>query len=123
MNKPVHLRARMVIVISLLLPGCVPRTTFNEEYVTGKIEERSGYEMTPVKGDTINPPPGVIFEDGLTEDEAVSLALWNNQQLKVDLAALGFAQADLIEAGIIPNPVFSLLYLKFGNKTIRETVN
>ena len=94
----------------LILFGCIPKSAFNEEYISGKIQDRTGYVMNPVTGDTIFTPPGVLIEDGLTVDESVSLALLNNQQLKVDFSALGFARADLIEAGVIPNPVFSLLF-------------
>jgi cobalt-zinc-cadmium efflux system outer membrane protein len=57
-----------------------------------------------------NFPEGVSLEDGLSQDEAVATALWNNAQFQADLAALGFARADLIEAEMLTNPVFSLLF-------------
>jgi cobalt-zinc-cadmium efflux system outer membrane protein len=48
--------------------------------------------------------------DGLTQDEAVAIALWNNPDFQVQLANLGFARADLVEAGLLQNPVLSLLF-------------
>lgn len=67
-------------------------------------------------------PSGVNPEDGLTVKEAVAVALWNNQQLKVDLAELGFARSDLMEAGMLPNPVFSFLF-PLGPKQMEYTLS
>lgn len=54
-------------------------------------------------------PAGVTLDDGLSEDEAVAIALWNNAALQFDLAQLGLAQADLIEAGLLRNPTLQVL--------------
>lgn len=51
-------------------------------------------------------PPGAALEDGLTEDEAVSIALWNNPAFQELLVDLGLARGDLIQAGLLPNPEF-----------------
>src|SRR5512139_2987987 len=56
------------------------------------------------------PPPGVVLGDGVTEDEAVSCSLWNNAQLAADLAGLGIAKANLIEAGQFRNPTLQMLF-------------
>lgn len=62
-----------------------------------------------------------MFEDGIAEDEAVRLALWNNAAFKEALADLGFSRADLVRAGMIPNPVLSLLF-PFGPKQFEGTL-
>ncbi len=49
-------------------------------------------------------PPGVAIDDGLTEDEALAVALWNNAAFQELLADLGVARGDLIQAGLLPNP-------------------
>jgi cobalt-zinc-cadmium efflux system outer membrane protein len=54
-------------------------------------------------------PEGVTLADGVTENEAVALALWNNPQLHADLTALGLARADLKDAGLLRNPLLTLL--------------
>jgi cobalt-zinc-cadmium efflux system outer membrane protein len=90
--------------------GCATRSAFNEKYVSDEIGQRSGYHLPDESSDSLYLPPGVILEDGLSEEESVAIALWNNPQLQVDLAELGFARADLIEAGMIPNPIFSFLF-------------
>jgi cobalt-zinc-cadmium efflux system outer membrane protein len=63
----------------------------------------------------------VSVEDGVTQDEAVALALWNNADFQVQLAELGFARADLLEAGLLRNPVLSLLF-PVGPKQLEATL-
>lgn len=66
-------------------------------------------------------PPGVTIEDGLTPDEAVAIALWNNPDFRLQLTDLGFARADLLEAGLLRNPVLSLLF-PVGPKQLEATL-
>ena len=66
-------------------------------------------------------PPNVNISDGLTQDEAVAIALWNNPDFQVQLANLGFARADLVEAGLLQNPVLSLLF-PLGPKQLEATL-
>src|SRR5262245_51554139 len=51
-------------------------------------------------------PPGASLENGITEDEAVAVALWNNAAFQELLVDLGIARGDLIQAGLLPNPEF-----------------
>ncbi len=46
----------------------------------------------------------------MTQEEAVAVALWNIADFQVSLSELGFARADLLEAGLLTNPVLSLLF-------------
>lgn len=71
------------------------------------------------QGTTI--PPGVTLTDGLTQDEAVAVALWNNPDFHVQLANLGFARADLVDAGMLQNPVLALLF-PMGPKQLEATL-
>ncbi len=48
----------------------------------------------------------------LTPDAAVSIALLNNRSLQADYAELGLAEADLVQAGRLPNPGFGFSRLK-----------
>jgi cobalt-zinc-cadmium efflux system outer membrane protein len=57
----------------------------------------------------------------LTAEDAVAVALWNNAALQADLSALGFARADLLEAGLLKNPTFSLLF-PLGPKQLEFTL-
>lgn len=51
-------------------------------------------------------PNGASLDDGLTEDEAVLIALWNNAAFLELLVDLDLAHADLVAAGLLPNPEF-----------------
>lgn len=90
------------------LGGCqtAPRAP-DTATVTAQLTERVGHTV-PCK---ISPaevilPPGVFLEAGITEDAAVSIALWNNAAFQELLADLGIARGDLIQAGLLPNPEF-----------------
>jgi cobalt-zinc-cadmium efflux system outer membrane protein len=52
----------------------------------------------------------VSRQDGFSEDEAVATALWNNASFHAALAELGIARADLLQAGQLTNPNFSMLF-------------
>jgi cobalt-zinc-cadmium efflux system outer membrane protein len=67
-------------------------------------------------------PPGVTVTDRLTADDAVAIALWNNAALEADLAYIGIAQADLLDAGLLKNPTFQTL-LPVGVKPFEFLLN
>jgi cobalt-zinc-cadmium efflux system outer membrane protein len=54
-------------------------------------------------------PPNVSHIDGLSEDEVISIALWNNAQFQADLAVIEITQADIIDAGTVSNPLLRYL--------------
>lgn len=60
-------------------------------------------------------PPGVVLEDGLSEDEAVQVALSNNSAFQATLAQLGMAHGDSLQATLLANPQF-LVYFPTGMK-------
>ncbi|WP_291987928.1 TolC family protein [Luteitalea sp.] len=66
-------------------------------------------------------PSAVDLRDGLSSDEAVATALWNNATFQVTLSQLGFARADLVDAGLLTNPVLSLLF-PLGPKQFEATL-
>lgn len=66
-------------------------------------------------------PPDVNLVDGLTQEEAVAVALWNSPSFQATLVDLGIARADLAEAGLLRNPIFSLLF-PWGPKQLEFTL-
>jgi len=72
-------------------------------------------------GDGEGLPPSVTTDDGLSPEEAVEIALWNNPAFQVVLTDLGFARADLIEARQLRNPILSLLF-PWGPKQFESTL-
>jgi cobalt-zinc-cadmium efflux system outer membrane protein len=63
-------------------------------------------------------PPGASLDDGLTADEAISIALWNNAAFQELLVDLGLARGDLIQAGLLPNPEF-VYYFPMSEKPFK----
>ena len=55
-------------------------------------------------------PPGIDLTRPLSGDDVATIALWHNTQLQVDLAAMGLAQGDLIDAGLLRNPRLDILF-------------
>ena len=49
------------------------------------------------------------LQGGLTQKEAVAVALLNNQSLQASLESLGISQADLVQAGLFSNPSLGVL--------------
>jgi len=83
--------------------------------VSGEVQKRTGRPLRPeaparppTGGAAV--PPGVVLEPELSEDAAVATALWNNAALEVALSELGLAKADLLEAGLLRNPAFQVLF-------------
>jgi cobalt-zinc-cadmium efflux system outer membrane protein len=66
-------------------------------------------------------PPDVDLADGLTQEEAVAVALWNSPSFQATLLDLGIARADLAQAGLLRNPIFSLLF-PLGPKQLEFTL-
>lgn len=88
---------------------------------TTDLERRTGHGAVPAADASPVLPPGVTIADGVTDDEAVAVALWNNAAFHADLTALGIARADLVEAGLLKNPIMSLLF-PIGPKQFEATV-
>ena len=113
----------ILAALAVFLNGCATRSSGVSTQVSKRIEDRAGHGLNPnPQSSSFAIPPGVSLDDGLSEDEAVAIALWNNAAFQSDLTALGFARADLIEAGQLRNPILTLL-LPWGPKQLEATAN
>ena len=86
--------------------GCAgTSTTHCRSDVSCRLRDRTGYSLNegPCQ-DGLQWPNGASLEDGLTEEEAIVLALWNNGAFQEVLVECGLAHADLVQAGLLPNP-------------------
>src|SRR5262249_50792787 len=107
-----HLRLRRRLsqaaaLVLVLLVGCKTPPVCDRTCVSSAIEARTGHDVgpPPPKGQVVL-PDCVNLDDGLSEDEAVLIALWNNALFQEQLADLGIAHGDLVQAGLLPNPEF-----------------
>jgi outer membrane protein, heavy metal efflux system len=104
-------KAGYVWTLLLLVTGCATfdqRTGFSD--VSTVVEARSGKRVVWYRGselDThVDQAVRALLHDTLTVDRAVQVALLNNRTLQALYAELGVAQADLVQAGLLRNPVF-----------------
>ena len=96
---------------ALLLAGCasVPKDAGFAD-VRAAVAERTGHR---VRWNRLSPEDRAaesavaeLLADELTADEAVQVALLNNANLQATYEELGVAQAEVVQAGLLSNPVF-----------------
>lgn len=110
----------VLTVAAALTAGCASAKV-DPQVPANRIRELTGATPRVERDAKPGVPPGVTLDDGLSQEEAVALALWNNADFQVSLADVGFARADLVEAGMLSNPVLSLLF-PLGPKQLEFTV-
>jgi cobalt-zinc-cadmium efflux system outer membrane protein len=104
----------LVAIAALLcaLSGCssVP-CGCDRTHVSADLADRTSQSLGPIAycGEIVL-PNGSSLDDGLLEDEAVLIALWNNAAFQELLTDIGIAQGDLVQAGLLPNPEFVYLF-------------
>ncbi len=102
----------LLVALSLIAGGCAstsPRVAFEE--VRTELKQRgvdnlywsSGAEEDRQVVEAI----ARLLEQDLTVETAVQIALLNNRRLQSVYQTLGIAQADLVQAGLLSNPVFA----------------
>jgi hypothetical protein len=80
-----------------------------------------GQSPAPVSsGNESSLPPDVVRDDGITEHEAVELALWNNAQFAALLSDLGISRAQLYNAGLLADPEL-VIFFPVGPKQLEFT--
>jgi outer membrane protein, heavy metal efflux system len=104
-------RLATIMFLSLTPMFGLAQTRIQTIDVSKEVEARTGHKLDPAaKTGSFNLPAGVSLGDGVTEDEAVAIALWNNAELQAEMVALGLARADLIEARLLRNPSLTLIF-------------
>ena len=86
--------------------GCAgTRPVGDASSVSFSIGERFGQSLGPSASvDQLIVPPGLSEGQLLVEEQAVLLALWNNPAFLELLVDLKLTRADLVQAGLLPNP-------------------
>ncbi|CAN5614145.1 TolC family protein [soil metagenome] len=103
--------AALALAAGLLLAGCAtvsPETALPS--VQEHVSERSDYRATWITNENADREAAQavreLLADSLTEAAAVQIALLNNRHLQATYEDLGVAQAALVQAGLLRNPVF-----------------
>ena len=97
--------------IGLVLSGCASMsldTGFQD--VKAAVEQRRPLEIAWNAGSELDKQAaekiGALLKQKLTADTAVQVALLNNRDLQAVYSDLGVAQADVVQAGLLSNPIF-----------------
>jgi cobalt-zinc-cadmium efflux system outer membrane protein len=95
-----------LLAMLALLPGCGRnlRCDAKEDQLSTALSARMGVDVVRACPGNYVLPNGAALEDGISEDEAIALALWNNASFHELLVDLDLAHADLVQAGLLPNP-------------------
>jgi outer membrane protein, heavy metal efflux system len=101
------LRPGLPILLMGLL-GCVTPTQ-DLGTLSNALHRHSGHGLGPTNSATGGFHEDITRGDGLSEDEAVTIALMNNPAFRELLTDLGLAQGDLVQAGMLPNPRLAML--------------
>ena len=104
-------KVNYVVILLVLLTGCATfdqRAGFSE--LSAAVKDRSNMRLTWNLGTELDAQAAEevreLLANRLTADTAIQIALLNNRGLQATYAALGVAQADLVQAGLLENPIF-----------------
>jgi cobalt-zinc-cadmium efflux system outer membrane protein len=103
------MRVRM-LGLAVALCGCAH--VRDATWVANDVEHRTGQRPDVARrpGDRPSVPQGVRIDDGVSEEEAVALALWNHPRFRVELAQLATVRANLADARRPSNPTLRFLF-------------
>ena len=100
-----------LFVSLVFLSGCTT-VSLNAGFsdVSALVEERGGLKVFWNNGTDLDKDAaeklGSLLKDKLTVDDAVQIGLLNNRELQAVYSDLSVAQADLVQAGLLNNPIF-----------------
>jgi cobalt-zinc-cadmium efflux system outer membrane protein len=102
---------RVVVILLVGLTGC---TTFDQRAgfsdLSATVKNRSDLQLTWNMGTELDAQVADEVRERLTgrltADAATRIALLNNRNLQAIYAELGVAQADLVQSGLLENPIF-----------------
>ena len=99
------------IAFGVLLVGCTAAPVRDDSRVQNSVGMAGvGAPRLPADGESYL--DDAWFAEPLTVDRAVQAALLNNPQVRAELTRLDAAQAELIQAGLLRNPMGSLMVLR-----------
>ncbi|MBC7943734.1 MAG: TolC family protein, partial [Burkholderiales bacterium] len=112
MNK----KALPLALLTLTLGGCAtiaPNAGFDEVRtdVAQRIDKRVQWRSGSTEDEAVTSEISELLKKELDVESAVQIALLNNRNLQATYEQLGISQANLVQAGLLRNPVFSAAIL------------
>ena len=116
-----RLRLPVLLVSAAVLGGCA---SFSPDGGFGAVEmttrDRLGKDLrwsrSDADQDSIDTRVNALLSKPLTVDDAVQVALLNNRGLQATFQELGIIEAEVVQAGRLPNPGFSFGRLTRGSE-------
>src|SRR5678816_2391758 len=106
-----HASLSAVLILSTLAGCSSLKPGMGFEDVQQTVSERAGLRTHWNNGSDadseVKAAVAALLGQELTADEAVQIALLNNHDLQAVYEELNLAQADIVQAGLLRNPVFS----------------
>jgi cobalt-zinc-cadmium efflux system outer membrane protein len=104
-------RPLLLLILSAALAGCAavrPQSAFYdvEETLDGRLPYQVAWHTGSDADREAEGAVAALLADSLTAEAAVQVALLNNRRLQATYEDLGVAQAELVQAGLLANPVF-----------------
>lgn len=104
-------------VMSVVLAGCA---TFSQDggldsvraVAKQHIQQEVVWSKTESAQQVAAEQVDALLQKTINVDDAVQIALLNNKGLQASLYALGISESDVVQAGRLPNPKFSMLYAR-----------
>jgi outer membrane protein TolC len=126
-DSPLRPRGRLLTALAMVafLGGCA---SFSPDGGFGAVTQTAGNRLakdlqwvrSDAEREALRRRVNDMLAGPLTADDAVQLALLNNRGLQADFAELGIGEAELVQAGRLPNPGFSFARLRRGDEVERE---
>ncbi len=111
----------IVLLLPLLLASCAtfsPDGGFNsvEKTTQNYIKQKPIWANSDAQKQAAAEQLKALLAQPLSVNDAVQIALINNAELQANFYDLQIAEANVVQAGRIPNPTFSMLYAKNGGE-------
>jgi cobalt-zinc-cadmium efflux system outer membrane protein len=112
-------RLTIAMLPALFAAGCLDSHAVRDDRddVVTAVRQRTAFGSNEVFV-----PDSVNLADGLSEPEAVQLALRNNAAFQELLTDLGLAHADVVQAGLLSNPEFVYIFAS-GAKSFKYLID
>tara|TARA_B110000438_G_scaffold193676_1_gene185247 strand:- start:1702 stop:3105 length:1404 start_codon:yes stop_codon:yes gene_type:complete len=102
------------LIASVLLAACAspnPDAAFADlnKTVAGRIPDAAVWRTGGPEDAAVDARVDALMAEPLTAQSAAQVALLSNRGLQARYASLGIAQADVVQAGLLENPVFEIM--------------
>jgi outer membrane protein TolC len=127
MTRPPHTSTRLLALLPLaaVLAGCASFSTDGgfgpvAQTTRDRLGQDASWQRSESDRERAAARVAELLAQPLTADAAVQIALLNNRGLQAAFHELGIAEADVVQAGRLPNPGLSIGRSTQGNEVERE---